>query len=248
MSALDYIRVVLVEPTHAGNVGAVARAMANMGVSDLRLVSPKDFPSAVASARAAGADHILENTAVCDCLFDAVDDCSLVIGTTARQRSIQWPQKSLENAMQLVSWQARAAKVALVFGRESRGLTNKELEMCNYLVRIPTDDGFSSLNLASAVLILLHELRKFVSKDDKSDVFDDQIDELRASSSEMAHFYDHLFKVLTKLEFSKGSTANLHRKLHRLFNRAWPTAQEIRMLRGILTAVDKALGDPGNDS
>ncbi len=239
MQTLDYIRVVLVQPTHAGNIGATARAMGNMGVNDLRLVKPRDFPSPVASARAAGADWVLERAVVCEHLSEAVHDCSLVIGTTARSRSIEWPQQSPEVAMQHAALHAGAAPVALVFGRESRGLSNQELDVCNYLVQIPVEESFSSLNLASAVLILLYELRTAIFRDEMPEMMADDIQAQRASAQQMQYFYDHLTRVLVNIDFSKGGSTKLHRKLRRLFNRAWPTEQEVRILRGMLSAIDE---------
>ena len=164
MKELDYIRVVLVQPTHPGNIGAAARAMANMGVAELVLVQPRDFPSPEATARAAGADHILDNAVVVDDLDQAIADCALVIGASARSRTIQWPQLPPAKAMKKAAQTARHARVALLFGRESRGLTNLELERCHYLVRIPVDPAFPSLNIAAAVMVLLYELRRAVEK------------------------------------------------------------------------------------
>ena len=164
MKELDYIRVVLVQPTHPGNIGAAARAMANMGVAELVLVQPRDFPSPEATARAAGADHILDNAVVVDDLDEAIADCALVIGASARSRTIQWPQLPPAKAMKKAAQTARHARAALLFGRESRGLTNRELERCHYLVRIPVDPAFPSLNIAAAVMVLLYELRRAVEK------------------------------------------------------------------------------------
>lgn len=161
MKALDYIRVVLLEPTHPGNIGAAARAMANMGLRHLALVNPREFPSAQATARAAGADAILENAAVAAQLDHAIADCSLVVGASARLRSIEWPLLPPAAAMRKVAAAAASgAPAALLFGRESRGLTNRELDRCHYLVRIPANPDFSSLNLAAAVMVLCYELRQ----------------------------------------------------------------------------------------
>ena len=161
MKALDYIRVVLLEPTHPGNIGAAARAMANMGLRHLALVNPREFPSAQATARAAGADAILENAAVAAQLDHAIADCQLVVGASARLRSIEWPLLPPAAAMRKVAAAAASgAPAALLFGRESRGLTNRELDRCHYLVRIPANPDFSSLNLAAAVMVLCYELRQ----------------------------------------------------------------------------------------
>ena len=135
MKELNYIRVVLVEPTHPGNIGAVARAMGNMGVSQLTLVKPAEFPSSVASARAAGANWILDSATVCDSLDQALKDCTLVFGTTARHRSIEWPSQNPWTAMENARNRIELSPVAIVFGRESSGLRNSELDRCHHLVR-----------------------------------------------------------------------------------------------------------------
>ena len=246
MKELDYIRVVLVEPTHPGNIGATARAMANMGVGKLVLVQPRDFPSGEASARAAGADHILNNALVVDELDEAISDCALVIGASARLRSITWPNLPPAEAMEEVAKTARHAHAALLFGRESRGLTNRELDRCHYLVRIPVEPAFPSLNIASAVMVLLYELRNAMARvvgdaADSETGVPEQRPEPRAVAEEMRHFYRHLQELLGVLQFSDHRSEKLHRKLTRLFNRAQPYAREIRMLRGIFTAVAKKI-------
>ena len=238
----NYIRVVLVQPTHPGNIGATARAMANMGVSELALVQPRDFPGAEASARAAGADAILEHALVVDDLDQAIADCALVVGASARSRSIEWPQLSPAQAMEKVAETARHAPVALLFGRESRGLTNRELERCHYLVRIPSEPAFPSLNIASAAMVLLYELRCVMERDQANHDTPEASEPL-ADGREMQHFYQHLQQLLTRLQFADGNADKLHRKLTRLFNRARPYAREIRILRGILSTVEEKIRD-----
>ncbi len=249
MKELDYIRVVLVQPTHPGNIGATARAMANMGVNRLALVQPRDFPGAEATARAAGADHILNNAVVVDDLDQAIADCALVVGASARPRAIEWPQLSPARAMEKAAHTATArhAHAALLFGRESRGLTNRELDRCHYLVRIPADPAFPSLNIASAAMVLLYELRCAMEKTfgneagNGSDNAPPEPSEPHATAEEMRHFYRHLQHLLTRLQFADGNSAKLHRKLTRLFNRARPYAREVRMLRGIFSAVEEKI-------
>ena len=239
MKRLDYIRVVLMEPSHPGNIGACARAMANMGLSRLTLVRPAEFPSAAADARAAGADHILKNAAVTDGLDEALADCELVIGASARARALAWPE--LPPAAAMRETLARKSPAALLFGRESSGLSNSELERCHYLVSIPTDPEFPSLNLAAAVLVLAYELRKAAGEEDDREIKNDD-EEPRAAAKDMRAFYTHLEKLLELVEFGQDPGAEkLQRKLVRLFNRAQPYAREVRMLRGIFRAVEEKI-------
>ena len=239
MNALNYIRVVLVQPTHPGNIGATARAMANMGVSQLVLVDPKDFPSPVARARAVGADHLLDSAKVVCHLDEAISDCSMVVGSTARPRSIQWPIQSPEKAAISIATELRESKgrtpIAILFGRESSGLTNEEVERCSFLVQIPTEKSFASLNLASAVLLLLYELRKQLKPMTLNSA---PIRDHPASAEEMRHFYLHLQRFVERVEFNDGRSAKLHRKMVRLFNRIRMHAQEVKMLRGMFRAVE----------
>ncbi|MGR3913404.1 MAG: RNA methyltransferase [Gammaproteobacteria bacterium] len=243
MKGLDSIRVVLMKPSHPGNIGACARAMANMGIGNLTLVQPADFPSAAATSRAAGADCILDNATVTGDLDNALADCALVIGASARARSLAWPSLPPAQAMRAAIKSARTAPVALLFGRESRGLSNHELERCHYLVSIPTDPAFPSLNLASAVLVLLYELRRAAHADIGGEAAEAADDEPRAAAQDMRAFYLHLQRLLQQIDFGQDPGAGkLQRKLVRLFNRAQPYAREIRMLRGILRAVEEKIG------
>ena len=250
MLTLHRLRVVLVAPTHPGNIGAVARAMANMGVAQLTLVRPRDFPHPTATARAAGAQCILEQARRTDSLAEAVADCALVLGSSARPRSIHWPTLSPPAAMRRAAATAAQSPVALVFGCESRGLSNRELEYCHYLVRIDVDANYPSLNLAAAAMVLLYELRKTTVADGDMETGDaadhpsaalDDPNEPRAIADEMRHFYRHSRRVLQQLDFSDDRDAKLHRKLIRMFNRARPYAREIRILRGILTQIERKL-------
>ncbi|MEO0368405.1 MAG: RNA methyltransferase, partial [Pseudomonadota bacterium] len=162
---LQHINVVLVEPTHPGNIGAVARAMKTMGINRLRMVKPKKFPHYEATKRAAGADDVLERATLYDDLSDAIADSSLVIGTSVRDREVAWPtydaKETVERVHNHFDSLADLSKnnVSLVFGRESSGLTNVELDRCDFQVRIPSDADYGSLNLASAVQIICYELR-----------------------------------------------------------------------------------------
>ena len=239
MKPLDYIRVVLIQPTHPGNIGATARAMANMGVSQLVLVDPMDFPSPVATARAAGADSILNNAVIVNNLDQALEDCRIVLGSTARTRSIQWPEYTPQQAAESVP-KDNDTCIALLFGRESSGMTNQELERCHNLIRIPVEQSFSSLNLASAVTVILYEFRKVLSVNAVSQSSVAKKDRL-ASAQSMRHFYTHMEEFITEIEFSDGRSTKLMRKMTRLFNRIRMYDQEVKMMRGLFRAVQDKL-------
>ena len=233
---LDRIRIVLVNTTHPGNIGGAARAMANMGVNHLYLVGPQRFPSIEATVRAAGADHLLERAIVCESLDDAVADCGLVIGTTARQRSVGWVELSPEAVMAKVRERILTDQIAFVFGREASGLTNSELERCQYHVRIPVEEGFPSINLAAAVMIIVYELKKtFELHTHEPELASDQ--EQLATSSEVQGFYRHLEDILIETGFLKTPSQKLLRKVKRIFSRTPLREDEVNILRGILTSI-----------
>ncbi|MBE9563351.1 MAG: RNA methyltransferase, partial [Proteobacteria bacterium] len=191
----DNIYIVLVGITHPGNIGAAARAMKTMGLSKMRLVQPKHFPDADATARACGADDILFNAQIFDSYEESLQDCHLVFGASARQRMIAWPvltpKACAEQALQI------QAPIAIVFGRENSGLTNKELEHCNYLVQIPTDTNFSSLNVAAAVQILTYEFRM---EELNQKNFDSPLPP-PVSAESMEQLYQHLEQTLIDIKF-----------------------------------------------
>ena len=160
VTALDNIRIVLVNTSHPGNIGAVARAMKNMCLSQLYLVEPQKYPHDEATWRAASAGDLLDSAVVCDSLAEAISGCQLVIGTSARERTVPWPLLDPRHCMERAYKEAEAShKVAVVFGREDRGLTNEELQRCNLHVHIPANPDYSSLNIAMAVQVLSYELR-----------------------------------------------------------------------------------------
>jgi len=238
------IRIVLVNTSHPGNIGAAARAMKNMCLERLYLVEPKGFPCAEATARASGADDVLANAVVCDSLEQALDGCHFVVGTSARSRSISWPVENPRQAAARVMQESRDGDVALVFGREHSGLTNEELEKCHYLVHIPTNPDYSSLNLAAAVQVLCYELMLF-SPDENSQLEEEARD--LASAEEMESFFEHLEQTLVELEFLDANhPRKLMRRLRRFFNRARPDKTEMNILRGVLSAAQgRKLHRPG---
>jgi len=227
------IRIVLVETSHPGNIGAVARAMKNMCLEHLMLVNPKHFPSAEAIARASGADDILQQAGVCQSLDEAVADCHLVVGASARLRTVQWPQLNPRECAGQVVKQSASAPVAVVFGRENSGLSNSELERCQYLVHIPSNSDYSSLNLAMAVQVISYEIMMI---HEKYDVKND-IDRALVPAAEMQGLFEHLEQALGDIGFADPRKSDkLMRRLKRLFYRAQLDADELKILRGILSA------------
>ncbi len=232
------IRIVLVGTTHPGNIGAVARAMKNMGVTDLALVNPMSFPHAKAIARASGAVDVLKNATVVESLADAIKDCVSVAGASVRSRSINWPTMEPRECAARFIEQSRNGVVAAVFGPEKAGLSNSDLDHCDTLLTIPTDPDFSSLNLAMAVQVFTYELRMASAQEQASSY---EHDAPLATSEELEHFYAHLERVLTDLQFlNPDNPRHLMRRLRRLYVRAQVDKNEVNILRGMLTAIDKS--------
>ena len=230
------IRIVLVNTSHPGNIGAAARAMKNMGLSELVLVEPASFPHADATARASGADDLLQRAKVCESLAEAIDGCALVFGASARLRSLPWPIVEPREMAQQVVTEAKQTPVAIVFGREHSGLTNAELEACNALVHIPCNEAFSSLNIAAAVQVLCYEVNLAAGAETTQADSDSEI----ATSDELERFHQHLEQTLVDIDFLDPDKPRLlMRRLKRMFNRARLEQTEVNILRGILTATQK---------
>lgn len=234
---LGNIRVVLVGTTHPGNIGASARAMKTMGLGDLVLVNPATFPHAEATVRASGADDLLARAAVVTTLAEAVAPCGWVVGTSARPRHIRWPEVDARGFACEAFVRARAAPVAVVFGRENSGLSNQELDRCHALLRLPSVAEFSSLNLAAAVQVVAYELRMVASHGARQQ---GEAAATAVTQVEMDGFYAHLEDTLTDIGyFDPSSPRLLRRRLRRMFNRMAPERPELNILRGILTATQQ---------
>lgn len=235
---LSRIRVILVETSHPGNIGAVARAMKNMGMQRLYLVNPLKFPDAEADARASGADDVLANARVVAGLPEALQGCHMVLGASARMRSLSWPQLEPRQAATRLLEVVQHGDVALVFGRERNGLSNEELDLCHYLVHIPCNPEFSSLNIAAAVQVLTYEIYSLWQSAQMTG--SDEAPNPPAKAEDMQLFYEHLERVLIEIDFlDPEKPRRLMRRLKRLYNRAQPDPQELNILRGILSAVEK---------
>jgi TrmH family RNA methyltransferase len=234
-SRLERIRVILINTTHPGNIGATARAMKVMGLSSLHLVTPKLFPNAEATAMASGADDLLQNAVLHDSLDSALAGCSLVLGTSARLRSLSMPMLDARRAANQAVVESDSHEVALLFGRERYGLTNEEMQRCQFLVNIPSNPDYSSLNLAQAVQILSYELR--VAAQGFADIAVDPLDWEPVDDQQMEGLFEHLEQTLLDIRFlNPKQPKRLMMRLRRLFNRARPDQNEINILRGILKA------------
>lgn len=243
---LQNIRVVLVETSHTGNMGSVARAMKTMGLDNLWLVNPQVKPDSQAIALAAGACDVIANATIVASLDEALKGCGQVIGTSARSRSLSWPVLSVRECGQhCVEYLAQgAAPVALVFGRERVGLTNQELQKCHYHVVIAANPQYSSLNLAMAVQIISYEIRMAWLDSQQGEGTQQKVSQGEAVMDyplvdDLERFYQHLQQILLFTGFiCESHPGQVMSKLRRLFNRARPEKQELNILRGILSAVE----------
>ncbi|RSM28532.1 tRNA (cytosine(32)/uridine(32)-2'-O)-methyltransferase TrmJ [Aeromonas salmonicida] len=234
---LDQIRIVLVNTSHTGNMGSAARAMKTMGLTRLVLVDPQTLPDDSAHALAAGASDVLANARIVSTLDEAIADCGLVIGTSARSRTLSWPMLDPREAGEKAVGEGMKHPVALVFGRERTGLTNDELQKCHYHVAIPANPEYSSLNLAMAVQTICYEVRMCWLQDQAPEV-ESEAD--YPSAHQLEGFYQHLEQTLLKTGFiADDHPGQVMSKLRRLFNRARPEAIELNILRGILTSIQK---------
>ena len=234
---LDQIRIVLVNTSHTGNMGSAARAMKTMGLTQLVLVYPQALPDDNAMALAAGASDVLANARIVPTLDEAIADCGLVIGTSARSRTLSWPMLDPREAGEKAVVEGVKHPVALVFGRERTGLTNDELQKCHYHVAIAANPEYSSLNLAMAVQTICYEVRMHWLQDQAPEVVSEAD---YPSADQLEGFYQHLEQTLLKTGFiADDHPGQVMSKLRRLFNRARPETVELNILRGILTSVQK---------
>ncbi len=236
---LDNVRIVLVNTSHTGNIGSVCRAMKTMGLSDLVLVDPVQEPDSHASALAAGATDILGSAKIVPELKDAIADCQLTIATSARSRTLSWPMLEPRECGKKVVVEGQNSKVALVFGRENSGLTNEELQQCQFHVHIPSNPEYSSLNLAMAVQTLCYEIRMHFLDSQQAQFEPNDVE--YPNSEQLDGFYTHLEQTLSKTGFIvKQHPGQVMAKLRRLFNRARPESHELNILRGVLASIEKS--------
>ena len=271
---LKPIRIVLINTSHPGNIGAAARAMKTMGLTRLYLVDPQNYPSVEATTRASGADDVLANAVICQTLEEALTDCSLVVGTTARERAISAPSVEPREFAERVIGEAQGEgnEIALVFGRERSGMTNEEIDCCQLLVHIPANETYSSLNLGAAVQVLSYEVRmtalaharaqgvtnadmpvegeatgRFATLGEAKEPPSHSLDR-RANFQELESFYGHMEKVLTGLGFlNQTNPILILRRLRCLYDRAAPSVRELNILRGTLSATEKHMPAPKSE-
>ena len=231
---------ILVEPSHPGNIGATARAIKNMGFQNLSLINPKNFPNDDAFYRAKGAKDILENVKIYENLSLSIKDATFVFGTSARTRTIPWPTKNsselstiLKNALE-----SSNAKICFVFGREISGLSNEELQMCDYHIKIPTDEDFSSINLSHAVQIISYVLKMELDNLDSKQGIKEEI----PTFQENEHLIDHFDVVMKKIDFyDQENPKQVKTRMRRLVKRLRPDKLETGILRGFLAKIEQIL-------
>jgi TrmH family RNA methyltransferase len=237
------VRIVLIDPSHPGNIGSVARAMKNMALSDLVLVRPRSFPHAEANALAAGADDVLANARIVTSVAEAISDCGFIAGTTSRPRSYYWEFTTPREVAGRIVALPDENRAALLFGSERYGLATEDLNHCNVLVRIPANPDYCSLNLAMSVQLAAYEI--FMAREQPHSHV--QLEMPLAASGDVEHFYAHLHQVLNEIDFD-DRTGHLMERLRRLFNRAQLDRNELNIMRGILSAVQGRRGQSARRS
>lgn len=232
------IRFVMARTSHPGNIGSAARAIRTMGFWRMVLVAPQRYPDPQVTAMAAGADDVLANLVLAGSVAEAIADCTRVYGLSARRRGVNLPELDPRTAVgEIAPLLRQGAEVALLFGNERSGLDNEELSMCHAMIRIPSVEEFSSLNLSQAVQLMAWELR-MAMLGEVPDAPDPH--ETPASADEMERFFVHLFETLHAIDFHKGRSAQtIELRLRRLFHRAMPDSRELRILHGVLADAER---------
>jgi len=238
MMNLDNVRIVLVRTFHPGNIGSAARSMKTMGLTDLCLVAPKDFPSEEANKMAAGAQDMIESVSIVDSLGEALQDCTTIIASTARPRGYDLPEVNPEQAAEMLVTGAKKSPVALIFGPERMGLHNDDIRLAKYRVTIPANPDYSSLNMAAAVQTLSYEIFKAANTSTQPS---EKAERELPSSADIERFYVHLESVLKDIRFLRPHQGETLLRLRHLVSRAEPDVLEMNILRGILSSIEKSL-------
>jgi tRNA (cytidine32/uridine32-2'-O)-methyltransferase len=252
MDLLNRLRIVMINTSDSGNIGAAARAMKTMGVGELVLVEPKEYPTAKATARAAGAADVLHKARVVATLDEALSDCQMVFGASARMRTIPWPVMTPREAGQLVLNEPEGASIAIVFGREDAGLTNEELRRCHYHICIPGNENYPVLNVAAAVQVICYEMRMTALSSVQAPISDKPVmpleisdwDEPLVSAEDMERFMKHFEETLLDIGFfDPNNPKQLMTRARRLFMRTRMDRLEMNLMRGVLSTVQKRIKD-----
>jgi len=251
MISLDNIRIVMINTSDSGNIGAAARALKTMGLTRLYLVDPVEYPTGKATARASGAADVLHNATVVSSLDEAIEGCGLVWGTSARMRTIPWPVVTPRKAAQQVAQEHDETQVAIVFGRENSGMTNEELRKCHYHICIPSNSEYGVLNVASAIQLICYEMRvRLVEPEiDEAVDADDNMqmplsltkwDTPLVSVQDMERFFVHFEQTLLDIDFFDPKTPRqMMTRARRLFNRTRLDRLEMNLMRGFFSKVQK---------
>ena len=238
------VKIILIETSNSGNIGSTLRAMKTMGFGSLCLVNPKEFPSEEVAALAANAGDLIDSVQVVNCIEEALDGCNLVIGTSSRDRKVPWPNESIASAAPKIIAEAdKNNTVAILFGREDRGLTNDELQRCNLHVHIPANEDYPVLNVAMSVQVVCYQL--LISRAIDSEMKNNQHwDVPLAEANHVNRLVEHFTDVAEKLEvFNKGNPRQIGARIKRLFTRIGLDEMEVNFMRGFLAAVEKKLKD-----
>lgn len=239
------IRIILSHPSHPGNIGSTARAMKTMGFHNLVLINPKEFPSPTATALSAGATDVLDKAQVCSSLEEGLIGCEFIVALSARERSLAWPLVSPRLGMAKIQsiLERTSGDVAVLFGTESSGLSNEELNVAHLHIHIPSNPEYSSLNLAQAVQLVAYELRLMIlDAQGHIDCKKDKREAPLASREKLQGFYAHLEQFLQDIQFlNPNQPRRLMARLKRLYARAEPDEQDINILRGMLTTIERRL-------
>ena len=238
------VKIILIETSNSGNIGSTLRAMKTMGFGSLCLVNPKEFPSEEVTALAANASDLIDTVQVVNSLEEALDGCNLVIGTSSRDRKVPWPNESIASAAPKIIAEAdKNNTVAILFGREDRGLTNDELQRCNLHVHIPANEDYPVLNVAMSVQVVCYQL--LISRAIDSEMKNNQHWDIPlAEANHVNRLVEHFTDVAEKLEvFNKGNPRQIGARIKRLFTRIGLDEMEVNFMRGFLAAVEKKLKD-----
>ena len=235
----NLINIVLVETSHPGNIGSVARAMKTMGLSNLSLVNPRKFPSGDANALAGNALDVLENAQVFESIEEAIADSTFVYATSSRNRTIQWPTvNSEEGAIKIVDQSNAEKKVSILFGREDRGLTNEELQLANTHIEIPANPEYPVLNVAMSAQVLCYEIFKS-SHDTESR---DWHDYPEVDSKNLQMLIHHFIETAVAIDVIKPENPKkIISRIKRMFSRLHPDEMETSFMRGFLAAINKKI-------